>query len=194
MNKEEQIFLRSLLREKCLRFVKEILRQKKPKELNLVAEYNAFAATTGKNDIECIIETSDTSHSLIGSIEALTAEMKEVREGVKFSVIATQDISFEDSVIRIIEHVAIRFDIDPELIIRREQKRKIVRPRDVIVWILYHKKNLTEADVARRVGYTDHSSVSSSLKRSLGRLGKDEYWEGMLNLCIHELKKRGLIR
>jgi chromosomal replication initiation ATPase DnaA len=120
--------------------------------------------------------------------------MKEVREGVKFSVIATQDISFEDSVIRIIEHVAIRFDIDPELIIRREQKRKIVRPRDVIVWILYHKKNLTEADVARRVGYTDHSSVSSSLKRSLGRLGKDEYWEGMLNLCIHELKKRGLIR
>jgi chromosomal replication initiator protein len=71
--------------------------------------------------------------------------------------------------------VAREFEVPDSFIDIKGRSKRVVTPKQVLSYFLYHKAELTLNDVAKALGYKEHSTIIHSLKTVEGLYAEDYY-------------------
>lgn len=133
---------------------------------NEIVEYLAFSVTGNIREIEGVIN-SITCQSQLKERE-LT--LNEVKNFVKNNAKPKKMISTKE----VVKTVAEFYNIDEQLIYDKTRKKEIIKPRQIIMYILREDFNISYPAIGEKLGGRDHTTVMHSCEKIKGDIKKDE--------------------
>ncbi len=122
-----------------------------------VIKYIAHEVQGNIRELEGILNTLICKIQLKG--KDLTEQ--EVRSVIKHSTKPNQKVSTSEVVKKIAEY----YQIDPENIYKKTRKKEIVRPRQVIMYILREDFHISYPSIGEKLGGRDHTTVIHSCEK-----------------------------
>jgi len=101
------------------------------------------------------------------TVESVKTRLKDIFKGERELIPTTDDI---------IEVTARCFMLEPEDIKDKSKGREanIVLPRQIAIYLIRRITNLTQSEISKIFGYSDHSTVNYSIKNIEQKMSKDE--------------------
>lgn len=97
-------------------------------------------------------------------------ELDEVRNIIKNSTRPRKTLAISD----VVDKVAQYFDIDPNSIYEKTRRKEVVRPRQLIMYILREDFHVSYPLIGQKLGGRDHTTVIHSCEKIRNELEKDE--------------------
>jgi len=93
----------------------------------------------------------------------------EIRNVIKNNIKQKKNVSVKD-VVRI---VADFYDIEEEVIYEKTRKKEVVKPRQIIMFLLREDFNVSYPSIGQKLGGRDHTTVIHSCEKIKGNLKHD---------------------
>jgi chromosomal replication initiator protein len=133
---------------------------------NEVIEYLAFSVTGNIREIEGIIN-SITCQSQLKEREL---SLNEVKNFVKNNAKPKKMISTKE----VVKTVAEFYNIEEQLIYDKTRKKEIIKPRQIIMYILREDFNISYPAIGEKLGGRDHTTVMHSCEKIKNDMKMDE--------------------
>jgi chromosomal replication initiator protein len=98
-----------------------------------------------------------------------TLNINEVRSLIRNSIKSKKSVSVEN----VIKVVADYFGIEPELILKKTRRKEIVKPRQIIMYILREDFSIAYPSIGQKIGGRDHTTVIHSYEKIKEELKTD---------------------
>lgn len=126
--------------------------------LNLdVIDYLADSIEGNIRELEGALNSIVCQSQLTGR----TLELDEVRTIIKNSTRPRRTMAIED----VVERVAKYFNIDPESVYEKTRRKEVVRPRQLIMYILREDFAVSYPTIGQKLGGRDHTTVIHSCEK-----------------------------
>lgn len=133
---------------------------------NEVVEYLAFSVTGNIREIEGIIN-SITCQSQLKEREL---SLNEVKNFVKNNAKPKKMISTKE----VVKTVAEFYNIEEQLIYDKTRKKEVIKPRQIIMYILREDFNISYPAIGEKLGGRDHTTVMHSCEKIKNDMKADE--------------------
>ncbi|MFZ2522878.1 MAG: chromosomal replication initiator protein DnaA [Minisyncoccia bacterium] len=133
---------------------------------NEIIEYLAFSVNGNIREIEGIIN-SITCQSQIKDREL---SLNEVKNFVKNNTKPKKMVSAKE----VVKTVAEFYNIDEQLIYDKTRKKEIIKPRQIIMYILREDFNISYPAIGEKLGGRDHTTVMHSCEKVKNDIKADE--------------------
>jgi chromosomal replication initiator protein len=124
---------------------------------NEVIEYVATSMTGSIRELEGMIN-SIVCHA---QIKGFAPDIAEVRQSLRSFMRPQKNISIKN----VVDKVAEFYGIDEESIYEKTRRREVVRPRQVIMYILREDFNISYPTIGTKLGGRDHTTVIHSCEK-----------------------------
>lgn len=130
-----------------------------------VVEYVATSVSGSIRELEGIVN-SLVCHA---QVKGTSPDLAEVRQSLRSFSRPTKSVSVKHVVSKIAEF----YGIDEESIYEKTRRREVVRPRQVIMYILREDFNVSYPTIGSKLGGRDHTTVIHSCEKVKRELGED---------------------
>jgi chromosomal replication initiator protein len=130
-----------------------------------VVQYIARSIKSNIRELEGALNSIAMQSRLSGGNLSLSA----VKELIQDSINSQQTVNIDD----VVETVANFFNIETDKIYEKTRKRKIVRPRQIAMFILREDYQFAYPEIGERIGDRDHTTVIHSYKKIKENLETD---------------------
>lgn len=127
-----------------------------------VVDYMAETIDGNIRELEGALNSIMCQSQLLGRVLSLT----EVQAIIKNSTRPRRNLSITD----VVEKVAKYFDIDPSSIYEKTRRKEVVRPRQLIMYILREDFEVSYPTIGQKLGGRDHTTVIHSCEKIKGEL------------------------
>ncbi len=124
---------------------------------NDVADYLANSIKGSVRDLEGVLNAVVCHTQLRGKVPSIN----ELRELIKESMRPKKTISTKE----VVQKVAELFNVDEQLIYEKTRKKEIVRPRQLIMYVLREDFHISYPTIGQRLGGRDHTTVIHSCEK-----------------------------
>ncbi len=132
-----------------------------------VLEYLAFSVTGNIRELEGIINSITVQSELKGR----ELSLPEVKNFVKNNTKPKKLISAKE----VVKTVAEFYNIDDQLIYDKTRKKEIIKPRQIIMYILREDFNISYPAIGEKLGGRDHTTVMHSCEKIKNDMKSDEF-------------------
>jgi chromosomal replication initiation ATPase DnaA len=98
-----------------------------------------------------------------------------------------RDFSFQGKFSQVLDVVSKFYSIHTIHIISQQRSAKICRPRHVVMWLAYHVTGMSLAQIGRRIGGRDHTTILSGIRKIQRQI---DAGEARTLVEISDIKKR----
>jgi len=138
-----------------------ILRQKaKEKGLNLSEEVTEYVAEAIESNIR-ELEGAVNAIAIQAQVSDDDLSLQKIKELIKDNVNSQNTVNIDD----VIETVSNFYNIDADKIHDKTRKQKIVKPRQIIMYLLREDYNFAYPAIGEKIGDRDHTTVIHSYKK-----------------------------
>ena len=127
-------------------------------------EYLAQSIEGNVRELEGALNTIMCQSQLLGR----TLSVDEVRLIIKNSSRPRKTLAISD----VVEKVARYYDIDPASIYEKTRRKEVVKPRQIIMYILREDLQISYPAIGKKMGGRDHTTVIHSCEKIKGELKK----------------------
>ena len=124
---------------------------------NEVVEYVATTMSGSIRELEGMVN-SIVCHA---QVKGLVPDIAEVRQSLRSFTKPQKNISVKN----VIDNVATFYGIDEESIYEKTRRREVVRPRQIIMYILREDFNISYPTIGTKMGGRDHTTVIHSCEK-----------------------------
>lgn len=133
---------------------------------NEVIEYLAFSVTGNIREIEGVIN----SISCQSQLKDRELSLNEVKNFVKNSARPKKMVSTKE----VVKTVAEFYNIEEQLIYDKTRKKEVIKPRQIIMYILREDFNISYPAIGEKLGGRDHTTVMHSCEKIKNDLKGDD--------------------
>jgi len=116
-------------------------------------------------DLEGILNRVICQTQLKGS----TLDINDIRQIVKNNLRPQKNISIKD----LVERVSRYYDIEETIIYEKTRKKEVVKPRQIIMYLMRQDFNISYPTIGQKLGGRDHTTVIHSCEKIKGELQVD---------------------
>jgi len=124
---------------------------------DVVVEYLAQTIEGNIRELEGALNTIMCQSQLVGRV----LDLEEVREIIKNSTRPRRTLAVSD----VVDKVARYFSIDPTSIYEKTRRKEVVRPRQLIMYILREDFHVSYPSIGQKLGGRDHTTVIHSCEK-----------------------------
>ena len=106
-------------------------------------------------------------------LEGRVLQLEEVKQIIKNSARPKRGLPIPD----VVDKVARYFDVDPSAIYEKTRRREVVKPRQIIMYILRTDFNVSYPAIGQKLGGRDHTTVIHSCEKIKNELKKNSEME-----------------
>jgi chromosomal replication initiator protein len=96
-------------------------------------------------------------------------DISDIRQIVKNNLRPKKNVSVKD----LVDRVARYYDIDPVMIYEKTRKKEVVRPRQIIMYLMREDFNISYPTIGQKLGGRDHTTVIHSCDKVREELKRD---------------------
>jgi len=147
---------------------------------NEVVDHLAESIDGNIRELEGALNSIMCQSQLVGRILSLD----EVKNIIKNSARPRRSMAIED----VVEKISLYFNIDPKSVYEKTRKKEVVKPRQLIMYILREDFSVSYPTIGQKLGGRDHTTVIHSCEKIKSEIKQNSTLEDELNQLRQLLK------